>query len=641
MEFPSRTGGAQGGLIKGNLFAQSGMPAFSHTRHGDAVIHTVNGRIAITRDQAGGLPPYLMCQLYLDGVLGTKRAGIEADVQALETFGDTPAAGQDWRSGNGVFVGDGYFLCLRRNAESTAARPALINIDDPEAPAVDSRSADNVAGANVFFDVPYLMERTTGAGCLFPSVMACGWRDSARRYGFAVFGILVDGTSILQSRYVCFVGDTGTRSVRMIDLPTLPDSPYPVLVYGDPDRKVYKTSWWGVETCDYRTYYSEAEGTTLDPGPARCYCIAPGHLVTVLMPQERLDVPPDAQGGYTIHPNRLPAGSAPRLLRSRDFGETWSIESADFLIADDPPAPDPLFDGTPTQRVSWQSMFIAAPFGDGRVALAAHGKSLGSFSYEVAENENFASAHRAWRFYVADSHGSGFRNVPWPLDQMRGYFESVLDLGGEAERSYEYPLFYPDQRAARAYSFGPGNFTICAMRSHLSVPGLVWGSYPQDYPVTAWMTGDYGLTWTAHLVPDSCKPYATRLQELKDAYGMGTGNGSQLSDGWALNWFKLGFYEPAVPAGAEAAQPPLVTVMTHDVVGPLLLCASTDAAAPVESLAPIKEPSSIDITVAADPTNIYAEFSRVPYEWFYTGDALNPMYPELVYPGYPEFEVEP
>ena len=51
MEFPSRSGGAQGGLIKGNLFAQSGAPVFSHTKHGDSVIHTVNGRISITRDK--------------------------------------------------------------------------------------------------------------------------------------------------------------------------------------------------------------------------------------------------------------------------------------------------------------------------------------------------------------------------------------------------------------------------------------------------------------------------------------------------------------------------------------------------------------------------------------------------------------
>ena len=641
MDYPSRSGGAQGGLVKGNLFAQSGSPAFSHTRHGDSTIHTADGRISITRSAAGNPPPYLMCQLYFEDAIGTKRAGIEDDVPSEETFGKRKPGAQEMRSGNGVFVGDGYFLCLRRREDDKASRPELINIYDPEAEPVDSLSVGNLPGVNVVFNVPYLMEVTTGNGCLFPSVMACGWRDEVRRYAFAVFGILEDGSDIFQSRYVCYVGDTGTRTVRMFEIPTLPDSPYPLLINGSPDHRVYKTSWWGVETCYYRHYYSVARGTYLDPGPARCYCIAPGHLVALLVPQERLSVPPDIKGGYTIHPNRLPSGSAPRLLRSRDFGETWTIESADFLIADDPPESDPLFEGVVTQRVSWQSMFIAAPLGDGRVAIAAHGKNLGSFSYEVLENENFESAHRAWRFYVAPRDGVGFRNIPWPLDKMRGYYETVLNIHGETQRSYEYPLFYPSQRQARAYSFGPGNFTICTLRTKLSLPGLIWGEYPQDYEVNVWMTGDYGVTWKAHKLPDRCKPYATMLQYMKDAFGEGSGNGSQVSDGWALNWFKLAFYEPARPAGDGPARLPLLTVMTQDVIGPLLLCASIDPDNPVESMDVVKKPSSGEFEVANDPSNIAMEFSRVPYEFFYTGHVQNPMYPELVYPGYPEFEVGP
>ena len=67
MEFPSRSGGAQGGLIKGNLFAQSGAPVFSHTKHWDSVIHTVNGRISITRDKQETPQPYLLLPYYRNG----------------------------------------------------------------------------------------------------------------------------------------------------------------------------------------------------------------------------------------------------------------------------------------------------------------------------------------------------------------------------------------------------------------------------------------------------------------------------------------------------------------------------------------------------------------------------------------------
>ena len=141
MEFPSRSGGAQGGLIKGNLFAQSGAPVFSHTKHGDSVIHTVNGRISITRDKQETPQPYLLLPYYLNNQPRLLRTAAEAVVPEIDAAVDQLPT--QYITGRGVFVGDGYFLFLERGDDWKTSRPILLSIDRPEAPLVVHRSRRN------------------------------------------------------------------------------------------------------------------------------------------------------------------------------------------------------------------------------------------------------------------------------------------------------------------------------------------------------------------------------------------------------------------------------------------------------------------------------------------------------------------
>jgi len=657
MEFPSRSGGAQGGLIKGNLFAQSGAPAFSNTKHGDSVIHLVNGRISITREKPETPPPYLLLPYYKDGIPRLLRTAAEAEVPEY----DVPIAQLPTQAitGRGVYVGDGYFLCMERDPGAKVSRPVLVNIYEPEEPFVNSTlpsggpSPENVMGANVQLNAPWLMDYANpeGAGSVFPTHMACGWRDSERRYGFAVFGILQEGpSSWMASRYVCIVGDTGTRTMSTHALPTLPDSTIPMPGAGPANE--YKTSWWGNESI-----YGMPETLQGDfPGSARCYCVGPGHLLALLVGQERLGSREydGGPGGAAVHgfisPKWLPVGSAPYLLRSRDFGETWAMERADFLVSGeapttlhfmasyeniDPPQPRPL------QRVGDYGYFIAAPIGDGRVVIAALGKNENMPTYDALRTDGHSVtvlSDRSWRFYVSDTSGTGFTRKAWPLDGMQAA-EPWIDIHSmfamPRQRTYEHPTFSAMVRPSRAYSFGPGHFIITTIRYGVDLGNEAkydWGEYPQDYPITVWSTYDGGNTWRADRLPQAATPHADDLGTYYSMYPKPQFQAK--SDAWAAAFLAFGCIDPA----AED-QKPVLTCLHWRFVESAEVFVSSD---------PDDNVGSLEIVASLSPTGnavVLSDYS-VPSTWqrsntaevFYTGNLLSAQRPELVYPGYQEFE---
>lgn len=701
MEFPSRSGGAQGGLIKGNLFAQSGAPAFSHTKHGDSVIHTVNGRISITRDKQETPQPYLLLPYYGNGRPRLLRTAAEAVVPEIDAPVDQLPA--QTITGRGVFVGDGYFLCLERSADGKTSRPILLSIDRPDAPLVGattpggSPSPDNVMGANVQLGADWLLDQATVLGEIFPSYVATGWRDKTRRYGFAVFGVLDDGPhSFYASRYACIVGDTGTRTVKTCLLPTLQDSEVPLLrsppltgaVSGETPRRAildYKTSWWGCEVVYAPPDRKSLFDLTDTPGPARCYSVGRGHLIALLTPQERICSYTERfalSSGWeetigVITPSWLPPGSAQYILRSRDFGETWAMEKADFLVEDDPPSADnfvvqalqeastPPVGPYPSpyymenavipsalQRVGLCGHFIAAPFGEGRVAVVALGPYQGAiYDDETVSHWDYpwkSTSGRAWCFYTSDKSGAGFTRKSFPMDSMRAEEPMLMvhDGGitpGPGERDFEMPLFNPWGPAPRAYSFAPGHFVWSSIQYRVTgaTPGSAdfeWGKYPEDYPVTVWVTYDYGETWAPNRMPPGLLRGAqeylggtTDLEEYRKVFPRGRWEGSEA---WAARSLTFG---PL--ASEDERDKPAFTYMTWQLAGDGVgIYVSDDPGDPVGSLTRVSGlPISPAVSIQDQESLGLAQRSNT-HEVFYTGDPRNPQYPELVYPGYPEFE---
>lgn len=672
MEFPSRSGGAQGGLIKGNLFAQSGAPAFSNTKHGDSVIHNVNGRISITRDKSELRMPYLLTPYYSPKAR-LFRSGVEAGT--LETDAGIPNKGIATTLGRGVFVGDGYFLCLERREDGNATRPILVSVADSDQPFVESFDPSaNVPGANIHLNTEWLMDRESpdgNGGGMFANCIATGWRDTTRRYGFAVFGVLDDGEgSVWASRYVCIVGDTGTRTAKMHFLPTRPDSAVPLLrsppsvLFGTPAVLEYKTSWWGSEAIYGSPGYFNFEYA----GAARCYCVGPGHLLTLLVPQERYTTHAryfsNGGGAATtvglISPGWLPAGSAPYLLRSRDFGETWSMEKADFLVADEPPttdsiaqffseigmspdAPYPPADPGPLQRVGDFSYFIASQLGGGRIAIAA----LSKYDGDIPEDETryyrdrpqVSTSGRSWRFYVGNNSGAGFSRKAWPMDSMRAnepgivFDEDIFDSMPKS-RTFEIPVFNPWGHPPRAYSFTPGHFVWASIRYGVDTTEINydWGTYPQDYPVTIWTTHDYGETWAASPFPSGLMPFAVDLGEYYRAFPktkLGPG-----SDMWAARFLTFG----SISSEFDGDKPTL-TYERVNFTTPIEIYSSEDFDDPIGSLSYASSIFELpeEMYVVQEMTDRHWH-SYLVFETFYTGDPASQRYPELVRPGYKEFE---
>lgn len=649
MKFPDRPNGATGALVRANEFDQSPTAPFSKTRQGSQVIHKRNGDLLIRKDDnAAPPPPYLLWSgpwvsfgAESDALL---RFGLDPGDAIIEEAIETTTA-VIRSANNGVYVGDGYFLdmCVSYDASIPnelwgASFPRLRSIDNLEGAIVPAESPLNVSGANVALDnVEPLLVAETNYGFVHPTFCACGWKNETDRYVFCIFGLLPSGSSRYRSKYVVYVGNTATRKLRRVDLPTLPNSAHPLYLTGwGVGAPIYETAWWGVETLYPPSAYDD-----VDRGPAKLYAVGKGHMLTLLVPQERIEVNRlEGVPRYSVHPLRLPAGSAPHLVRSRDFGETWTVERADFLAEDLPEDtrelidkyPDTGLDVTydyPFQPVSWHSGFIAAPMGGGRVAIAAYGRPATPPSGELLHTNPIA-VQRALRFFVSDANGTNFVRKPWPMDSMWACM-SFRDYADPGTYVQEWPLFFPTQLPAHRYSMGPGNFTIASVSAAVKYPEKQWGTYPDAYPVTVWMTNDYGDTWTGQRLPAECMPMVDNLAEYKAARGLAQGDGFNVSDAQLLTRFMLGMSAPSKPAeGANAAVPPELVALYEGWRAPIRVCATSGDVTTMRRVVDLFGSSNID----PQWSNI---LWRSP-ELHYTGDIGSLLYPDDVDPAHPEFE---
>lgn len=652
MKFPDRPNGATGALVRANQFDQSPTAPFSKTRQGSQVIHKRNGDLLIRKDNnTAPPPPYLLWSgPWVES--GTesdilRRIGLDpgdaAIDEAIETT--TPAIRS---TNNGVYVGDGYFLdmCVSYDTSTAgvlqgASFPRLRSVDNLEGAIVPAESPLNVVGANVALDnVEPLLVAETIYGFVHPTFCACGWKDETDRYVFCIFGLLPSGSSQYRSKYVVYVGNTATRKLRRVDLPTLPDSANPLYLTGwGVGAPIYQTAWWGIETLSA----SPAGYVDNDQGPAKLYAVGKGHMLALLVPQERVEVGRlEGVARYSTHPLRLPAGSAPHLVRSRDFGETWTVERADFLVADLPEDtveltdeyPDTGLDVTydyPFQPVSWHSGFIAAPLGGGRVAIAAYGQpATPPTELDLSLHTRRMAVQRALRFFVSDTNGENFVRKPWPMDDMWACI-SFRDYFDPGTYTQAWPLFFPNKLPGHRYSMGPGNFTIAAVNTAVKYPEKLWGSYPDAYPVTVWATNDFGDTWTGQRLPAECMPMVDNLAEYKALKGIESGDGFAVSDATLLTRFMLSMSAPYKPAdGPNAAVPPELVALYEGWRVPTSVCATDGDITTMRRVVDFSGPSNLDPQVL----NV---LWRSP-ELHYTGDVLSPMYLDDVDPAHPEFE---
>lgn len=594
MKFPTRTGGALGGAFRANQFDQSPTPDFSNTKRGTSTIHKRNGFLAITDDAATRLKmPYLYASSswsaggFWHDYIVQRESASPGDITLSANISQQTSSPGGFCRNYSVYVGDGYVLemCLPKQSGQSGSNPDVATALVPRLRDIRDLSGDfsSQTGPQA---ASFYLEQTGGDMVIaydayldklaFPSACALGWKDSSERYVFCIFGIEYTGSgrgsthNAYAAKYFVYIGSTATRSLRRVELPQMGDDPIPLIVPGAESDPIHTKSWWGFEHAGIQSNMDEGAFPATAPGPVRCYAVGRGQAIALVTPQERIEIGRDefgAPSGYSVHPRRLPPGKSQQLLRTRDFGESWTLENADFLIADMPqisiknpyrvPVDNPLYEKSydyPVQPCSFHSGFIAAPMGGGRIAIVAHGKPLhppsASQTAWWGADHVYMQHRRAFRFYVSNEYGINFINKPWPLDHIDA--DNFLDRNNPSmgEVVSEYVLFNECRPALGDYSMGPGNFTIATVRYRRFLqphPAIVkdYGKYPDDYHITVWSTNDYGDTWIGKPLPKECFPGVDYWRRL---------HGDDISESAAVllqGEFDLITLKPSQPGTAE------------------------------------------------------------------------------------------
>lgn len=353
-----------------------------------------------------------------------------------------------------VYVGDGYILRLmfadRKNSApggvhgSAFIWPVLHRVGN-DAPEVLSQSAENVPGANVSFaDVAtfeVLFHGVIGTDGLewrsseperWPSIYAMGHDGATFKFGMLMGGVAGGNFS--------FVGDTTARRMVGTALPfDLPNT----------------LQWWDI----------------------RAWAVGRGHVLALLPPA------PKAGG--------LPPPNPPRMLRTADFGATWTLEPCPELL---PFMSYWVIDGGPDDGQMRFLVddgigirtFIAQPIGGGRVAIVVRGGE--QTIYPDASTEGRVK----WMFFVSDATGRNFVRVTWPLDNIapdsnQGMYERRPFEPNPPFALDPVPALWQTERelSCQHMSAGPGTFFFSMSTEQNATLQRTW----------IVSTRDYGATW--------------------------------------------------------------------------------------------------------------------------------------------------
>lgn len=542
MKFPSYQGGATGSLVRGNEFDQSA-PPYASTKRGDTTIKRNGDFLQVSKAPADAFVPPA---LYMQMVSGPDGWGqlfgpwpeaeqydqirLDSTFYAWQNVWNSPAHPLSFADGDSVHIGGGWVLeRIPDNSTSSFAwecpcRAMLRKVDAQASPPVPSLSVSNTGRVSVLFDdVLELFNSAAPFSGSMPSLVPMGWHDEARGYQFAVIGRSSDGADVDPSesgslfrrlyRYAIYTGDTVTRRLMRTYMP----------------EPASERRWWSwYESREYQ--FLTRPRTTAD---RPVWVVGRGHLLTLAV--ERYELESGIVEGvtkYSGHFGRMPIGTAPTLLRSRDFGATWTQEPATFLnavngtavdtLTNTPDAGDP---GTFTEYPSEARQvftnpndFHAAHIGGGRIAIVAAGKS--ATPWPGLPEENAFEPALSLYFYVSDTSGGGFTRKPWPIDALWLYLPTQAMLRGGGWRDMETPVW--PLSSGTLSTFGPGSFFMVTKRyrvwtgtsEDVAVPRQ-YGAYPQEWSFRVHYTQDYGDTWAVITLPQDLFHMRTTFEDYK------------------------------------------------------------------------------------------------------------------------------
>ncbi|MEO8391227.1 hypothetical protein [Polaromonas sp.] len=360
------------------------------------------------------------------------------------------------------FVGGNYVL--RWNVTSvgggTVWWPSLVCIGSKKAEVL-SLSADNKKGANVSFSDVVQLGVHDGLGYGFrASMCATGWDEDLEAYRFVVFGtpfgeyLAYSDNLGLKTNLVCYVGDTKTRRMTAVPIPSADDSQY--------------------------SFSSMVN------------CVGRGKLFMLAAPRKPLESDPLITRGMQYP-------EPPVMLRSADHGQTWTVTDATWLqpyllYTSEVVAGETveryarvLSDGTPQTHgcIFMPQCAVASPVGEGRIACVAL-CTAGAVNTPVTGGADITDA--AFRLFISDENGENFQNVPWPPDAWIGpTSKKPAFLGGRTPTPQVSVATSSTLLGNSPVSAGPGS--------------LFFSTYEFDAGAASGQvlrvlsTKDYGATW--------------------------------------------------------------------------------------------------------------------------------------------------
>lgn len=529
MKFPSYRGGATGSLIRGNAFDQSA-PPYASTRRGDTTIKRNGDFLQVSKSSVDAFVPPA---LYMQMVSGPDGWGqlfgpwpeaeqydqivSDATFAAWQSVWNSPTHPLSFADGDSVHVGDGWVL--ERIPDNfidlwfweCPCRTMLRKVDAQDSAPVQSLAVANNGRVSVLFDDVLKLYNSSAqpVNDSMPSLVPMGWRDEAHGYQFAIIGRSSDAADIDSSetgsllkrlyRYAIYTGDTVNRRLVRSYMP---------------DATGGRRWWSWYEALQYQNITRRR--ATAD----RTVCVVGrGHLLSLAVERYKLESGIlEGVTNYAGRFGRMPVGTAPTLLRSRDFGATWTQEPATFLNAVNGTAVDTLTNSPdsndPDTYTEYPSEvrqvfanpgdFHAAHMGNGRIALVAAGKSATPWPRAV-DGDVYEPAQSLY-FYASNTSGGGFTRKPWPIDQLWLSLPTQSMLRGGGWREVETPVW--PLSSGTLSTFGPGSFFMVTQRFRVwtgnsddtPVP-REYGAYPETWSYRVHYTQDFGDTWAVIALP--------------------------------------------------------------------------------------------------------------------------------------------
>lgn len=561
MKFPNYGPGAQGALLQANALDADRLRPYAEQRDGDQVIQRKDMHLYVERDEEEAslperLPPFFLSASLGDTARRHLRLPHDLGAEGIQAAAQVFFPGQ-WAERDITYVGGGYVLCLMYNTPSAQVWPMLWHVDNLDGAPLHAGDPAITKVSNVMFHdqvnrVGYLPAGESGE--IVPSVFAAG-KDGQGRYWFGMLALDYQQTAAQgRAMYACYVGNTVGKTLSRVWLPHPPR--HADLPPGE------QASWRWVASDAITT-----AGLELHNFSPKVQCVGPGHLLVLLVPKDPVEDLTRADFGVAMPPTPaqaqaavggpqkryvttgfgrpLPLGSAPCLLRSRDFGRHWSIEKAQFLN----PAPsshggtlsvqgkypeDPesswqfdfsdgeVYDGEtfhyriPSVPCLGFSYWAATQMGGGRVALWYPKKRAGESRDLTEPSRNTPYPRRvAMGLWLSDARGENFQPAAWPGDAMYlshgGTFSSTVEVGS----AYRSPVFTP-WLTTRPRSAGPGSLFVEVATRHpwLTVPAADRIRFPAGHERSMLFTLDGGANWAEQPVPNAARSWGATWQLL-------------------------------------------------------------------------------------------------------------------------------